>query len=147
MSSKPTRPSSSSSKKTTADFTIRLFPSDKGYWIQPEDWHQAMFVSWWRGNRDGMIFAVPNGGHRGKAEASRMKLTGTTAGVWDLFAPEDGIWIEMKRADRGKLSDSQWSFGERMMAAGYRCITAWGWADAVEQVNGGERESWSRPKK
>lgn len=134
----------SSSRKTTASFTETLFPSDPLYWEQSEDWHQAQLVMWWRKNRPTLIFAVPNGGWRSKSQAARMKVTGTLAGVWDLFIPEERTWIEMKRADKGRLSAEQQAFGRRMVAAEYRCIAAWGWWDAVVQLQEGERAEWRR---
>ena len=58
-----------------------------------------------------ILFAVPNGGARGKIEACIMKAEGVTAGVADLIllTPKKGfgsLCIEMK-VGKGKQSDSQ----------------------------------------
>jgi len=107
---------------------------------------QREFVSWWRKTQPDILFAIPNGGQRGKREAGRLKLEGVLPGVWDLFAPERGLWIEFKRADGGTLSAEQKEFGGAMLAAGYRCMVAWGCDDAIRQIQYGERESWKRPR-
>ena len=49
----------------------------------------------------GKLFAIPNGGHRNKHVALKLKEEGVRAGVLDLFFPEArggyfGLWIEMK---------------------------------------------------
>ena len=49
----------------------------------------------------GKLFAIPNGGHRNKQVAHKLKEEGVRAGVLDLFFPEArggyfGLWIEMK---------------------------------------------------
>ena len=49
----------------------------------------------------GKLFAIPNGGHRNKQVALKLKEEGVRAGVLDLFFPEArggyfGLWIEMK---------------------------------------------------
>lgn len=107
---------------------------------------QRNFIGWWRKNRMELIFAIPNGGRRGKAEAARLKMEGVTPGVWDLFVPELRLWIEFKRADRGTLSKAQREFGRNMLAAGYRCMVAWGCEDAKQQMEHGERKEWRRAK-
>lgn len=58
-----------------------------------------------------LLFAVPNGGARGKIEASIMKSEGVTAGVADLILliPRKGygsLCIEMK-TDKGTQRDTQ----------------------------------------
>ena len=55
------------------------------------------------------VFAVPNGGRRGKAEAARMKATGTLPGVADLIITGPGgasWWIEVKKPG-GTSSEAQ----------------------------------------
>lgn len=64
------------------------------------------------------IFSIPNGGARSKTEASRMKATGTLAGVWDIciLGPGGGsFWLEVKKDD-GKLSPEQRGMREFMEA-------------------------------
>jgi hypothetical protein len=70
------------------------------------------------------IFAIPNGGARGKIEAAIMKGEGVLAGVADLFVmhPNEhgmhGLFIEMKSAT-GRLSPMQKEFQKQARAQGY----------------------------
>jgi hypothetical protein len=69
------------------------------------------------------LFAIPNGGRRGKVEAAIMKGEGVLAGVADLFLmfpnmEYHGLFIEMKTSD-GKQSDSQRSFERKATENGY----------------------------
>ena len=71
---------------------------------------QASIVEWVRLVAPGvLIFAVPNGGLRSKAEAARLKWTGVVAGIPDLavVSPPGRIhFLEVKTAT-GRLSDDQ----------------------------------------
>jgi hypothetical protein len=71
---------------------------------------QAAIVEWVRIAAAGvLIFAVPNGGLRSKAEAARMKWTGTVAGIPDLCVIAPGgraFFLEVKTSN-GRLSDDQ----------------------------------------
>ena len=109
---------------------------------------QREFVQWFRqSHRDQIIFAIPNGGFRGKAQAGKLKAEGVMPGVWDLFCPDMRLWIEFKRVKTGTLSDEQKKFGAHVLRLGYRCMVAYGCQDAINQLPNGERESWERPKK
>jgi hypothetical protein len=55
-------------------------------------------------------FAVPNGGHRDKATAARLKAEGVQRGVPDLlvFLPDGRtLALEMKARESGRLSTEQ----------------------------------------
>lgn len=71
---------------------------------------QAAIVEYVRTVAPGvLIYAIPNGGLRPKAEAARMKWTGTLAGMPDLgLVLPDGraCFIEVK-TPKGRLSDVQ----------------------------------------
>lgn len=97
---------------------------------------QREFVSWWRKTQPDDLFAIPNGGHRGKVTAQKMKLEGLKSGVWDLMAPDRFLWIEFKRAwgAGSRLSKEQREFGAAREAAGYRLIVAYGCDDAIAQI-------------
>ncbi len=59
--------------------------------------------------RDGLCFAIPNGGLRTKAEAAKLKWTGVVAGIPDMcLVLPDGrsLWMEMKTR-AGRLSPAQ----------------------------------------
>jgi hypothetical protein len=69
------------------------------------------------------LFAIPNGGRRGKVEAAIMKGEGVLAGVADLFLmlstmEYNGLFIEMKTSD-GRQSDSQREFERKVIENGY----------------------------
>lgn len=121
------------------DLAKRLDPGDGA----SEHYHQAYFVSWFRKTRpNDTLFAIPNGGHRGKGQATKLRAEGVLAGVWDLFWLDQMTWIEMK-TPKGKLSQSQIEFGKRAEAAGYKLIVGYGFSDAVTQIEGGKRE-WQK---
>lgn len=76
--------------------------------VPTEDQEQAAFVAWFRATwPDVRIFAIPNGGKRSIKTANTLKATGVLPGVPDLFVPGWGLWVEMKRAKRGKLLPEQ----------------------------------------
>ena len=85
-----------------------------------------------------MLYAIPNGGHRHKAVASRLKTEGVKAGVWDIsldVARGDyhGLKIEMK-AGRNKLQPAQIEWQERYIAYGYKTAVCYSWIDAVAVI-------------
>jgi hypothetical protein len=80
------------------------------------------------------IFAIPNGEARSKTTGARLKLEGVSAGVPDLFVPEWGLWVEMKRASGGVVSASQKDWHAYLRSVGQRVIVAHGCADAQRQV-------------
>ena len=94
---------------------------------------QREFVSWFRKRyRPTRIFAIPNGGKRGKAEAMRLKAEGVSPGVPDLFIPAWKVWIEMK-AVGGKASDEQADWAVYLEGEGYQVWFCWGFEDAQKK--------------
>lgn len=96
---------------------------------------------------------IPNGGHRNKAVAGKMKAQGVRAGVWDYSLPVPyralradgdggleeiryhGLYIELKdtrqrNAKNGGLSDKQIAFGEFVHGQGYATVVAYDWTEA-----------------
>jgi len=91
------------------------------------------------------VFAIPNGGSRGKTkdEAMRvgamLKAEGVKKGVSDIFVPiprhgRCGLFIEMKREDGGVLSKEQRDFGSAMQSAGYGFVCCHGWLEAANII-------------
>lgn len=81
------------------------------------------------------MFHIGNGGYRSAAEAGRFKAMGVKPGVSDVFlsVPRGGyhgLYIEMKRADGGQLSDDQREWLEDMSLCGYRAVMCHGWEAA-----------------
>jgi hypothetical protein len=96
---------------------------------------QREFVMWFRQNFAPVrIFAIPNGGKRGKAEAMRLKVEGVSAGVPDLYIPAWRLWVEMKRQAGGSLSPEQKDWRDYLQSIGDTWIVAKGRDDAVRQV-------------
>lgn len=58
------------------------------------------------------MYHVPNGGKRSKSEAARFRAMGVKAGVPDMIAPYNGLYIELKRQRGGTVSaaQKQWDF-------------------------------------
>ena len=93
-----------------------------------------------------LLFHIPNGGKRGKAEAARFKAEGVKAGVPDLFLPvprgkAHGLFIELKRRKGGRVSKEQAIWTISLQAQGYRAEVAKGWEEArdiiIEYLAGG----------
>lgn len=100
-----------------------------------EHLEQREFVRWFRQTYESVrILAIPNGGQRSLSTAARLKAEGVCPGVPDLFVPEWGLWVEMKRAKGGKLSPDQKDWAEYLDYCGYAVIVGHGQADAIEQV-------------
>lgn len=96
---------------------------------------QREFVMWFRQSFPSVrIFAIPNGGKRGKAEALRLKVEGVSPGVPDLYVPAWKLWIEMKRQAGGVISAEQKDWRSYLVGIGDSWIVAKGRDDAVRQV-------------
>jgi hypothetical protein len=69
-----------------------------------------------------IVFHVPNGGLRTKAEAARLKWIGVLAGVLDLVLvlPDGRCAFWETKTPRGRLSDDQLAFIKRLITLGHR---------------------------
>lgn len=111
---------------------------DRAY-FGTEEQEQTTVVSWCRASEGrfpelALLYHVPNGGKRGKAEAARFRAAGVKAGVPDLCLPVaaggyHGLYVEMKTAG-GRVSPAQKWYMERLMEQGYFCRVCYG-ADAA----------------
>ena len=86
-----------------------------------------------------LLYHVPNGGGRSKAEAGRFKDEGVKAGVPDICLPVarggfHGLYIELKRQQGSKTSDDQREWIERLSAQGYVAMVCRGWHKAAEAI-------------
>ena len=84
----------------------------------------------------GLLFHIPNGGLRGKAEAARFKQMGVKSGVPDLFLPisksgAHGLFIEMK-VPGGRVSPEQKKWINELKKQGYAAVVCFGWDEARE---------------
>lgn len=121
--------------------------------MKPEAHEQKMLLKWWLLAHRGLgvpdsrlLFAVPNGaflggGKMGARRGARLKGEGLVCGVPDLFLaiPREryaegklrnishGLFIEMKRANGGTVSDAQKDMTELFISQGYNISICHGW--------------------
>jgi len=87
-----------------------------------------------------LIYHVPNGGHRHKKVAEKLKDQGVKAGIPDLVLPMArggyfGMYIEFKATvDPAPVSPSQQACIRRLNDQGYLAIVCQGHFDAMEQL-------------
>lgn len=108
-----------------------------------EEEEQIMLFSWAKTAEDvhpelRLMFHVPNGGKRGKAEAARFKAAGVKAGVPDICLPVarrgyHGLWIEMKALD-GKPSDAQKDWIAMLTGQGHLVRICYGCDEAIRLI-------------
>ena len=87
--------------------------------------------------------AVPNGGHRHKAVAAKLKTTGVKPGVPDLLIftiPRNkpacsGVAIEMKRRKGGVLRKNQQEWLDKLDGHGWMTFVCKGADDAIEIID------------
>jgi hypothetical protein len=101
--------------------------------------HQVALFQWIALQSDPRLklaFAIPNGGHRDKVTAARMKAEGAKAGVWDIFLPvftgSCGLFIEMK-VGNNKLTPKQEEFRDALCHA-YAFKVCYSWEDAARAM-------------
>ncbi len=86
------------------------------------------------------MFAIPNGGLRHKATATRLKAEGAKSGVPDIFLPVarnncHGLFIELKRPksegkNKGIVSQKQNEWIDKLREQGYGACSCEGWIAA-----------------
>lgn len=112
---------------TTASTSRTAFPS--------EHYEQREFVRWFRQTyRPVRIFAIPNGGYRGRSEATKLKVEGVSRGVPDLFIPQWLVWVEMKRQKGGVVSEHQNDWINYLESIGHTALVCRGFEDAKQQI-------------
>ena len=86
---------------------------------------QVECVRWFRlkHHKDGIIYAVPNGGKRTLTEGAIKRFEGMTVGIPDLHIPVPrkgyaSLYIEMKNGKTGRLSENQKDMIERLRSYG-----------------------------
>ena len=110
-----------------------------------EHLEQARVVMWFRRTYpDTLIFAIPNGGLRSKSQAMKLKVEGVVPGVPDLFIPAWRVWVEMKKAKGGKLSQEQQLMIKYLQSVNYCVIVGHGAEDAINQLTEKYHESMQR---
>lgn len=90
-----------------------------------------------------MLYAVPNGGERGKATAARMVAMGARRGYPDIgldvaCGPWHGLRIELKRTPAkgaSTVGKNQREWHKKLRQNGYCVIVCYGWKHAVQCIN------------
>jgi len=100
-----------------------------------------------------LVFAIPNGGHRHKAVAAKLRAEGVRAGIPDIFiaCPREiitggyqvgpraesfgGLFIELK-AGKNKTTESQDEWIFRLKNAGYKVAVCYGFEEAKREILG-----------
>lgn len=114
-----------------------------GLKMKGEDLEQATLIQWCnlqscKYSELKLIFAIPNGGYRNKAEARKLKATGTKSGVPDLFlpvprSPKYGLFIEMK-VGRNKCTDNQKKWIRNLLEQGYEVKVCYSCEEAIQVI-------------
>ena len=86
-----------------------------------------------------LLYHVPNGGSRHKAEAGRLRAEGVKAGVPDLCLPVargqyHGLYIELKRQRGGRISEEQVRWINGLLKQGYAAAICKGWQEAASVI-------------
>jgi hypothetical protein len=85
-----------------------------------------------------LMFHIPNGGTRNKAEAGNLKAQGVKSGVPDIYLPVPragfhGLWIEMK-VKNNKPSKEQDEWISELSKRKYAVSVAYSWVQATEHL-------------
>jgi hypothetical protein len=86
----------------------------------------------------GLLFAIPNGGHRNPIVAKKLKSEGVRRGIPDLCLPVarggfHGLFIELKVENNpATLEQKQWI--EALRQEGYAAFIVRGWESAAEHL-------------
>lgn len=108
-----------------------------------EHYIQAEFISLMRYYTEdypllGLIYAIPNGGKRGKVEGMKLKTEGVLAGIPDTCLPipngtYGALYLEFK-TEKGKLSDKQKEVIPLLEQAYNKVVVVRTAKDAIEEV-------------
>lgn len=84
------------------------------------------------------MYHVPNGGHRSKTTAAKLKMEGVKSGVPDVTLPVarggyHGLYIELK-VKKNKPTENQKKWIEALKQNGYFVVVCYGWVDASEKI-------------
>ena len=123
---------------------VEAEPSSRKRRPSSEEEHhlQCNCVKWFRLQYPRMkhnLFAVPNGGGRGKADAGKLKAEGVLSGVSDLILLKrnteyGGLMIEMK-TKKGVQAGSQKDWQEKISKDGYKYVVCRSLEDFMREVN------------
>lgn len=106
--------------------------------VPTEQQEQFVLVHWLKKNNIPHHHS-PNGGRRDPIEAAKFKRLGTSAGFPDIFVPlqrkgRGGLFLELKRASGGVLSEAQTIWRDLLILEGYAWYEAKGFEEAKKIV-------------
>jgi hypothetical protein len=86
-----------------------------------------------------MLYHVPNGGHRNKIVAAKLKAEGVRGGVPDICLPVarngyHGLYVELKRRKGGKATPEQMEWIAALGEQGYFAAVCYGFDEAREAI-------------
>lgn len=86
-----------------------------------------------------LLFHIPNGGSRNLIEAAHLKAQGVKPGVPDICLPVPSgrytaLYIELKRKERGRVSDAQRGWIAALNRVGCRAVVCRGWDEARAEI-------------
>lgn len=86
----------------------------------------------------GLLYHIPNGGLRSKAEAGKFQRGGVKAGVPDICLPVarcgfHGLYIELKTI-HGRISDRQLEWNKNLKLQGYCSMVCFGADEAISFI-------------
>ncbi|GHV27564.1 hypothetical protein FACS18948_5140 [Clostridia bacterium] len=87
----------------------------------------------------GLMYHIPNGGSRNKAEAARLKGEGVRAGVPDICLPvarrgKHALYVELKRRKGGRVSGDQSAWLAALEGQGNAAHVCEGWDAAADVI-------------
>lgn len=111
---------------------------------QPEHVEQSLLFQW-MGHATGrypelaLAYAIPNGGHRSKAVAGKLKAEGVKSGVPDLCLPVargsyHALYVEMKAGPTSRVQPSQADWHAKLRAEGNAVRVCYGWESARQTI-------------
>ena len=110
-----------------------------------ESHEQITLIKWWnlysyvKHIHEKCLFAIPNGGTRNAIEAKNLKAEGVRAGIPDLMlalpcGAFHGLFIEMKRVKKGRISKEQKEMLEVFGKLGYKTVVCFGFEAAKTAI-------------
>lgn len=98
----------------------------------------AYLASKWKYPALRWMYAIPNGGHRHKAVAGKLKAEGVKAGVLDIHLPVPvgicaGLWIEIKHG-KNKITQAQHEWAIGLSELGHRVVVCYTVDQAIRQI-------------
>jgi hypothetical protein len=112
---------------------------------ETEEQHQIAVMSWAEKQAEegrpelALLFHIPNGGHRNRVTAIKLKAMGVKPGVSDLLLPVarggyHGLWIEMKKPKGRKATEDQDGWLLHMKEQGYMTGVCVGFEEAKRLI-------------